>query len=129
MVLVKQKGFLMVHQLNNSKIVVMPRVLKKWQKQEIVLVKESDVGKQVMSAGASGEQIPNLHDDDQSVHETSQMGNGVGETEGVSDGALGEPIKNRDDNKSADEMAETGNSIGGKRVGCRKRSCVWWGIR
>ena len=36
--------------------------------------KESDVGKQVMSGGASGEQIPNLHDDDQSVHETSQMG-------------------------------------------------------
>ena len=32
--------------------------------------------------GASGEQISNLHDDDQSVHETSQMGNGVGETEG-----------------------------------------------
>ena len=76
--------------------------------------KESDVGKQVMSAGASGEPIPNLHDDDQSVHETSQMGNGVGETEGVSDGALGEPIKNRDDNKSLDEMAETGNSIGEK---------------
>ena len=76
--------------------------------------KESDVGKQVMSAGASGEQIPNLHDDDQSVHETSQMGNGVGETEGVSDGTLGEPIKNRDDNKSLDEMAETGNSIGEK---------------
>ena len=67
-----------------------------------------------MSAGASGEQIPNLHDDDQSVHETSQMGNGVGETEGVSDGALGEPIKNCDDNKSVDEMAETGNSIGEK---------------
>ena len=76
--------------------------------------KESDVGKQVMSAGASGEQIPNLHDDDQSVHETSQMGNGVGETEGVSDGALGEQLKNRDDNKSVDEMAETGNSIGEK---------------
>ena len=56
----------------------------------------------------------NLHDDDQSVHESSQMGNGVGETEGVSDGALGEPIKNRDDNKSVDEMAETGNSIGEK---------------
>ena len=76
--------------------------------------KESDVGKEVVYGGASGEQIPNLHDDDQSVHETSQMGNCVGETEGVSDGALGEPIKNRDDNKSADEMAETGNSIGEK---------------
>ena len=61
---------------------------------------ESDVGKEVVSGGASGEQIPNLHDDDQSVHETSQMGNGLGETEGVSDGALAEPIKNRDDNKS-----------------------------
>ena len=54
---------------------------------------ESDVGKEVVSGGASGEQIPNLHDDDQSVHETSQMGNGLGETEGVSDGALREPIK------------------------------------
>ena len=63
-----------------------------------------------MSGGASGEQIPNLHDDNQSVDETSQTGNGVGETEGVSDGALAEPIKNRDDNKSVDEMAETGNN-------------------
>ena len=72
--------------------------------------KESDVGKEVVSGGASGEQIPNLHDDDQRVDETSQMGNGVDETEGVSDGALCEPIKNRD-NKSVDEAAETGNSI------------------
>ena len=64
-----------------------------------------------MSGGASGEQIPNLHGDDQSVHETSQMGNRVDETEGVSDGALREPIKNRDDNKSVYEIAETGNSI------------------
>ncbi len=31
----------MAHQLNNSKIVMMPRVLKKWQKQEIVFVKKS----------------------------------------------------------------------------------------
>ena len=75
---------------------------------------ESDVGKEVVSGGASGEQIPNLHDDDQSVHETSQMGNGLDETEGVSDGALCEPIKNRDDNKSVYEIAETGNSIGEK---------------
>ena len=75
---------------------------------------ESDVGKEVVSGGASGEQIPNLHDDDQSVHETSQMGNGLGETEGVSDGALREPIKNRDDNKSVYEIAETGNNIGEK---------------
>ena len=67
-----------------------------------------------MFGGASGEQIPNLHDDDQSVHETSQMGNGLGETEGVSDGALREPIKNRDDNKSVYEIAETGNNIGEK---------------
>ena len=76
--------------------------------------KESDVGKEVVCGGTSGEQIPNLHDDDQSVHETSQMGNCVGATEGVSDGALGEPIKNCHDNKSVDEMAETGNSIGEK---------------
>ena len=76
--------------------------------------KESDVRKEVVSGGASGEQIPNLHDDDQSVHETSQMGNGLGETEGVSDGALHEPIKNGDDNKSVYEIAETGNSIGEK---------------
>ena len=75
---------------------------------------ESDVRKEVVSGGASGEQIPNLHDDDQSVHETSQMGNGLGETEGVSDGALREPIKNRDDNKSVYEIAETGNNIGEK---------------
>ena len=72
---------------------------------------ESDVGKEVVSGGASGEQIPNLHDDDQSIHETSQMGNHVDETEGVSDGALHEPIKNCDDNKSVYEIAETGNSI------------------
>ena len=77
---------------------------------------ESDVGKEVVSGGASGEQIPNLHDDDQSVHETSQMGNGLGETEGVSDGALCEPIKNRDDNKSVYEIAETGNNIGEKEL-------------
>ena len=110
MVLVKQKGFLMAHQLNNSKIVMMPRLLKKWQKQEIVFVKkESDVGKEVVYGQASGEQIPNRHDDDQSV-ETSQMGNGLGETEGVSDGALAEPMKNRA-KKSVDEAAETGNSI------------------
>ena len=75
---------------------------------------ELDVGKEVVSGGASGEKIPNLHDDDQSVHETSQMGNGLGETEGVSDGALCEPIKNHDDNKSVYEIAETGNSIGEK---------------
>ena len=75
---------------------------------------ESDVGKEVVSGGASGEQIPNLHDDDQSVHETSQMGNGVEETEGVSDGALREPIQNRDDNKNVYEIAKTGNSIGEK---------------
>ena len=54
--------------------------------------KESDVGKQVMSGGTSGEQILNPNNDDQSVDETSQMGNGVGETEGVSDGTLAEPI-------------------------------------
>ena len=45
--------------------------------------KESDVGKEVVYGRASGEQIPNRHDDDQSV-ETSQMGNGLGETEVVS---------------------------------------------
>ena len=47
-----------------------------------------------------------------SVDENSQMGNGVCETEGVSDGALAEPIKNRDDNKSVEtgETAETGNN-------------------
>ena len=75
---------------------------------------ESDVGKEVVSGGASGEQIPNLHDDDQSVDETSQMGNGLGETEGVPDGTLREPIKNHDDNKSVYEIAETGNNIGEK---------------
>ena len=76
--------------------------------------KESDVGKQVMSGATSGEQILNLNDDDQSVDETSQMGNVVGETEGVSDGPLAEPIINRDNNKSVVEMAETGNSIAEK---------------
>ena len=50
--------------------------------------------------GASGEQI---------------TGNGFGETERVSDGASAEKLKNRDDdNKSVDEMAETGNSGGEK---------------
>ena len=76
--------------------------------------KESDVGKQVISGGTSGEQILNPNDDDQSVDETSQTGNGVGETEGVSDGALLEPIINREANKSVLEMAETGNSIAEK---------------
>ena len=69
--------------------------------------KELDIGKQViMSGGASDEQIPNPHDDNQSVDETLQMVNGVGKTEGVSGCALAEPIKNCDDNKSVDEMAE-----------------------
>ena len=76
--------------------------------------KESDVGKQVISGGTSGEQILNPNDDDQSVDETSQTGNGVGETEGVSDGALPEPIINHEANKSVVEMAETGNSLGEK---------------
>ena len=76
--------------------------------------KESDVGKEVVYGGASGEQIPNPNDDDQSLDETSQMANGLGETEAVSDGALREPIKNRDDNKSVYEIAETGNNIGEK---------------
>ena len=75
---------------------------------------ESDVGKEVVFGGASGEQIPNLHDDDQSVHDTTQMGNGLEETEGVSDGALAEPMKNRDHNKNVYEIAKTGNSIGEK---------------
>ena len=82
--------------------------------------KELDSLKQViMSGGTSGEQIPNPHDDNESVDENSQTGNGVGETEGVSDGALAEPIKNRDDNKSVEtgEMAETGNnSVAEKRL-------------
>ena len=75
---------------------------------------ESDVGKEVVFGGASGEQIPNLQDDDQSVHDTTQMGNGLEETEGVSDGALAEPMKNRDHNKNVYEIAKTGNSIGEK---------------
>ena len=75
---------------------------------------ESDVGKEVVFGGASGEQIPNLNDDDQSVHETSQIGNSVEETEGVSDGALAEPMKNRDHNKNVYEIAKTGNSFGEK---------------
>ena len=75
--------------------------------------KDSEAVKQViMYDGASGEQIPNLNDDDQSVDETSQMGNGVSEPEGVSDGPLAEPIKNHDDNKSVDETAEKGNNSG-----------------
>ena len=87
-----------------------------------VAEKESDAGKQViMSGGASGEQIPNLHDDDQSGDETSQTGNGVRETEGVSDGALTEPIKNRDDNKSVDETAETVNSVAEKESDAAKQ--------
>ena len=69
--------------------------------------KESDSVKQVIiSGGASAEQITNLHDDDQSVYETSQTGNGVLETERVSDGAPAEPIQNRDDNNSVDETAK-----------------------
>ena len=78
-----------------------------------------------MSGGASDEQIPNLHDDNQSVDETSQTGNHVGETEGVSDGALAEPIKNHHDNKSVEtgETVQTGNnSVAEKRVCCCKTS-------
>ena len=78
-----------------------------------VAEKESDSVKQViMSGGASGEQIPNLHDDDQSLDETSQTGNGVLGTERVSDGAPAEPIQNRDDNNSVDETAKKGNNSG-----------------
>ena len=78
--------------------------------------KESDAGKQViMSGGTSGEQILNLHDDNQSVDENSQTGDGVGEMEGVSGGALAEPIKNCDNNKSVDETAEKGNNSGAEK--------------
>ena len=82
---------------------------------------ESDVGKEVVFGGASGEQIPNLHDDDQSVHDTTQMGNGLEETEGVSDGALAEPMKNCDHNKNVYEIAKTGNSIGEKESDVGKK--------
>ena len=82
----------------------------KLQKQENSIgEKESDVGKEVVYDGASGEQIPNPHDYDQSVDETSQMGNVLCETEAVSHGELAEPMKNRD-NKSVDEAAEPGNN-------------------
>ena len=67
--------------------------------------KESDVGKELVYGGASGEQIPNPNDYDQSLDETSQMGNGLCETEAVSDDALAEPMKDRD-NKSVDEAAD-----------------------
>ena len=82
-----------------------------------VCEKESDAVKQViMYDGASGEQIPNPNDDDQSVDETSQMENGVSEPEGVSDGTLAEPVKNSDDNKSVDGTAEIVNSVGEKEL-------------
>ena len=56
------------------------------------------------------------------------MGNGVGETEGVSDGALAEPIKNHDDNKSVDEMAEKGNnSVGEKELDAVKQVIMYDG--
>ena len=42
--------------------------------------------------------------------------NGVGETEGVSDGASAEQLKNRDDVQTVEEMAETGNSIRKKEL-------------
>ena len=66
--------------------------------------------------GASGEQI---------------TGNGFGETERVSDGKSAEQLKNRDDdNKSVDEMAETGNSVGEKESDvCKTSYHVWWHIR
>ena len=60
--------------------------------------------------GASGEQI---------------TGNGFGETEWVSDGASVEQLKNcDDDDKSVDEMAETGNSLGEKESDVRKQVIV-----
>ena len=50
------------------------------------------------------------------------MGNGVGETEGVSDGTLAEPMKNHDNNKSVDEAAEPGNnSVAEKESGSVKQ--------
>ena len=56
--------------------------------------KELDSVKQVIISGdASAEQITNPHDDDESVYETSQTGNGVLETERVSDCAPAEPIQ------------------------------------
>ena len=87
--------------------------------------KELDVGKQVMSGGTSGEQILNPNDDDQSVDETSQTGNGVSEPEGVSDGALAEPIKNPHDNKSVVEMAV--NSVGEKESDAVKQVIMYDG--
>ena len=78
--------------------------------------KESDSVKQVIiSGGASAEQITNPHDDDQSVYETSQMGNGVLETERVSDRAPAEPIQNRNDKNSLDETAKKGNNSGAEK--------------
>ena len=56
------------------------------------------------------------------------MGNGVGETEWVSDGAFTEPIRKCDDNKSVDDTAETGNDSVPEKEGCRmlenKLSCL-----
>ena len=63
--------------------------------------------------GASGEQI---------------TGNGFGETEEVSDGASAEQLKNYDDdNKSVDETAETGNSVGEKESDVGKQVIMFGG--
>ena len=52
------------------------------------------------------------------------MGSGLSEPEGVSDGALAEPIKNPHDNKSVDETAEIVNSVGEKESDAVKQVII-----
>ena len=73
---------------------------------------EDDVVKQRVTPACKCENFANV---DGGASDEQITGNGVGETEWVSDGASAEQLKNRDaDNKSVDEMAETGNSVGEK---------------
>ena len=73
---------------------------------------EDDVVKQRVTPDHTCENFANGHG---STSGEQITGNGFGETEWVSDGASAEQLKNHDDdNKSVDEWAETGNSVGEK---------------
>ena len=73
---------------------------------------EDDIVKQRVTPDRTCENFPN---GDGGASGQQITGNGFGETEQVSDGASAEQLKNcDDDNKSVDETAETGNSVGEK---------------
>ena len=80
---------------------------------------EDDIVKQRVTSDRTCENFPN---GDGGASGEQITGNGFGETEWVSNGTSAEQVKNRDDdNKSVDEIAETGNSVGEKELDAVKK--------